>query len=76
MKDEKITHRQEKDVKLRKNLCISITKTLQPLLLRKMAFLKEINSTTKKKDRRRDIYAGSHSFTFFSMSLKSSTRHE
>jgi hypothetical protein len=49
MKDDKIRHRQEKNVKLRKNLCIrSITKTPYPLLLRKMAFLKEINSITKK----------------------------
>jgi len=49
MKDDKIRHRQEKDVKLRKNLCIrNISKTTKLLLARKMAFLKEKNSITKK----------------------------
>ena len=51
MKDGKIRYRQEKDVKLRKNLCIrNITKTTKLLLVRKMAFLKEINSITKKRE--------------------------
>lgn len=51
MKDDKIRHRQEKDVKLRKNLCIrNITKTTKLLLERKMTFLKEINSITKKRE--------------------------
>jgi hypothetical protein len=33
------------------------------------------NKFHHNKEGRRDIYAGSHSFTFFSISLKSSTRH-
>jgi hypothetical protein len=49
MNNDKIRHRQEKAVKLRKNLYIrNITMTTKLLLVRKMAFLKEINSITKK----------------------------